>query len=153
MRYTLWQPVKTKIKCRTRRHFIRVFTCCKEKKTFPGQKQIVIYKILDCGPINNKMAYPNMFRKINQNEKVDLILMFLFRLYSDYIYFDSRHKLGPETFHQDVIDRVRAYRECFQQYSIRSCVYNPTMRTTVRLFNNVKGVANAKRHKASKYVL
>ena len=75
--------------------------------------------------------------------------MFLFRLYSDYIYFDSRHKLGPETFHRDVVDRVRAYNECFQQYSIRSCVYSPTMRTTVSLFYYVKGVTKAHRHKDS----
>ena len=53
----LRQTVKTQMKCRIRRHFIRVFTVCKDINNLQGQKFIHHYlEISNCDPLKYKMG-------------------------------------------------------------------------------------------------
>ena len=49
----------------------------------------------------------------------------IFRLYSNYIYFDKTKSKGPDDFHRDVIVAIRQLHQCFETYSVRTCIYLP----------------------------
>lgn len=51
---------------------------------------------------------------------------FIYRLYSDYLYFASANK-SVEDFHEKVAESLQLFENCLADYSLRACVYNNTI--------------------------
>ncbi|KAL4221011.1 Carbohydrate sulfotransferase 15 [Mactra antiquata] len=55
------------------------------------------------------------------------------RMLSDYLYLNRlRPTLIPEKFHRDSVRLTKAYEKCFLTYSQRRCIYNETLKETLR---------------------
>ncbi|XP_008312809.1 carbohydrate sulfotransferase 15 isoform X2 [Cynoglossus semilaevis] len=52
------------------------------------------------------------------------------RLYSDYLYFGNTNK-SAEDFHDKVSESLQIFDGCLTEYSLRSCVYNITVTTSM----------------------
>lgn len=57
----------------------------------------------------------------------NLFHLFVFRLYSDYLYFTKANK-SAEDFHQKVVESVLLFEACLSERSLHSCVYNTSLR-------------------------
>ena len=55
-----------------------------------------------------------------------------FRLYSDYLYFNSKNK-SADDFHKAVSYAVDVYHNCTLKHSLRSCIYNLSVANRVRV--------------------
>uniref|UniRef100_A0A672KUW4 Sulfotransferase n=1 Tax=Sinocyclocheilus grahami TaxID=75366 RepID=A0A672KUW4_SINGR len=53
-------------------------------------------------------------------------VMFLLRLYSDYLYFGTSNKSALD-FHQKVCESLRMFEGCLRGAGLRACVYNSTL--------------------------
>lgn len=70
-----------------------------------------------------------------------IIFCFTNRAYSDYIFTkvrgatfgDPTPKYSAEEFHEVSQTSVHYYRECFQTYSMRRCVYNNTLKRALQV--------------------
>ncbi|XP_060593486.1 carbohydrate sulfotransferase 15-like [Ruditapes philippinarum] len=91
-------------------------------------------------PGNENISEPrytnfNYIKHITPNAKI--IILFrnpTSRLYSDFLH-STGGKYGNSSatvFHKDVIEIIKAYKNCFNHFSHRSCVYNNTLKSILR---------------------
>ena len=73
----------------------------------------------------------NIFSLRNKNKNLNYVMIFFFRLYSDYFhtmqFLNASDKASRNGFHQAVVEGLQMYNDCFQRHSLRSCVYNHTI--------------------------
>ncbi|KAK7482399.1 hypothetical protein BaRGS_00026321 [Batillaria attramentaria] len=84
-----------------------------------------------------RVILANQIRHLYPEAKVILIVRHpVNRLYSRYL-FDygrkpkERSEMGPQQFHNRVVDGLNKYTNCIRKWSLRHCVYNKTLWETV----------------------